>query len=77
MAVGLCEAGERLGREQGSTAGSKPWESKFCKKHKAARSVSEEAQRADSGCWGWDDPIFKTSRAEGLRKKPVGRYLLK
>lgn len=77
MAVGLCEAGERLGREQGSAGGSKPWESIICKKHKAARSICEEAQRADSGYWGWDDPIFKTSRAESLQKKPVGHYLLK
>lgn len=48
MAVGaVCEAGERLWREKGSTGGSKPWESVIYKKQKAARTVCGEAQRAE------------------------------
>lgn len=68
----MWEAGERLGREQGSRGGSKPWESKICKKHKAARSVSEETQRADSGFWGWDDPILRLLELRAYRRNLWG-----
>lgn len=48
MAVGLCEAGERLQREKDSAGESKPWEFIIYKKQKAARTVCGEAQRAEN-----------------------------
>lgn len=46
MAVGLCEAEERLWKEKGSAGRSKHWASVIYKKQKAARTDCEEAQRA-------------------------------